>query len=75
MGWNDLSASLFCVARNRPYEVLAISMGAFFSATSPALLASVVVVLLPPSVCELLIWHPSVHHIPHFQHRNTLPTE
>ena len=36
-----LSASLFCVARNRPYKVLAISMGVFLSATSPALSAFV----------------------------------
>ena len=39
--WYALSASLFCVARNHPYEVSAISMGAFLSATSPASSSSV----------------------------------
>ena len=39
--WKARLASLFCVARNRPYEVTAISMGAFVSATIPASSASV----------------------------------
>ncbi len=41
MCWYALSASLFYIARNRPYKVSAISMGLFLSGMSPASSASV----------------------------------
>ena len=41
MCWKARLASLFCVAKNRPFNVSAILMGAFVSAASPTSSASV----------------------------------